>query len=212
MRTGRTGFWVGVMVLLLGVIAAGLWWSPQRDSDASHPAGPLADRPVGGPIELPVSTAGGPMSLDDYRGRHLWVYFGYATCPDVCPMALGLLSGALSRLPPSWPGEVGVLFVSVDPERDTADRLRDYVAHFHPDIDAATGPHAQLRDIAERYGVFYQHTEVESALGYVVDHSSATYLLGPDGTLLEVYPHGTTPAQLVEALLRRDGTRPGAAH
>lgn len=200
------------MIVLLGVIAAGLLWSPQRDSDVSPLAQPLADRPVGGPIELPISTAGGPLSLDAYRGRHLWVYFGYATCPDVCPMALGLLSGALSRLPPQWQGEVGVLFVSVDPERDTADRLRDYVAHFHPDIDAATGSHAQLRDIAERYGVFYQHTPVESALGYVVDHSSATYLLGPEGTLLEVYPHGTTPGQLIEALPPRSEALPGAVH
>jgi len=178
-----------------------------HDPAAVHEAGvqhrPLAvsAAPVGGPIELPVSSRDGPLSLEEFRGQYVWIYFGYTACPDACPMTLALISQALSRLPSDWQGRVRGLFVSVDPERDGAGHLRDYVDHFHPDIDAATGPHEQLREIAARYGVFYRHTDVESALGYVVDHSSSTYLVGPDSALITIHPHGTTPAELIQALL-----------
>nr|WP_296748632.1 SCO family protein [Thioalkalivibrio sp.] len=162
---------------------------------------PISAAPVGGPIVLPVSSRDGPLSLEDYRGQYVWIYFGYTACPDACPMTLALMSQALSRLPSEWQGRVRGLFVSVDPERDDAAHLGDYVGHFHADIDAATGPHEQLREIAARYGVFYQRTDVESALGYVVDHSSSTYLVGPDGALITTHPHGTSPAELMQALL-----------
>lgn len=171
-----------------------------HEAAVQHRPLPISAAPVGGPIELPVSSRDGPLSLEDYRGQYVWLYFGYTACPDACPMTLALISQALSRLPPEWQGRVRGLFVSVDPERDGAGHLRDYVGHFHPDIDAATGPHEQLREIAARYGVFYRHTDVESALGYVVDHSSSTYLVGPDGALLAVHPHGTSPTGLIQAL------------
>ena len=174
--------------------------SEGQEAAVQHRTLPSNAAPVGGPIVLPVSSRDGPLSLEDYRGQYVWIYFGYSACPDACPMSLGLISGALARLPPEWQGHVRGLFVSVDPERDSAAHLRDYVAHFHPDIDAATGPHAQLREIAARYGVYYRHTEVDSALGYVVDHSSSTYLIGPNGTLLAIHPHGTAPTELIKAL------------
>ena len=219
--------WSAAALAALLLLAAGLFWPDSRDSgdgqaatgqprtlpaDARDPAAvhetgvqhrslPISAAPVGGPIELPVSSRDGPLRLDDFRGQYVWIYFGYTACPDACPMTLALISQALSRLPPEWQGRVRGLFVSVDPERDDAGHLRDYVAHFHTDIDAATGPHEQLREIAARYGVFYRHTDVESALGYVVDHSSSTYLIGPNGALLAVHPHGTGPAELIQALL-----------
>jgi len=219
----RNLLWSAATLAALLLLAAGLFWPDSRDSGESHEAGvqhhapPAAQRgqhrtltadaaPAGGPIVLPVSSRDGPLSLEDYRGQYVWIYFGYTACPDACPMTLALMSQALSRLPPDWQGRVRGLFVSVDPERDGAGHLRDYVGHFHPDIDAATGPHEQLREIAGRYGVFYQHSEVESALGYVVDHSSSTYLVGPDGALLAVHPHGTSPPELIQALL--DQPRP----
>ncbi len=196
--------WSILIVLALLLIAAGLFWpqSPEAPSQASfHQRAPAGLQGLqGGPIELPISNRAGPLSLDDFRGSHVWLYFGYTSCPDACPMSLGIISSALAQLPPAWQERVQGLFISVDPERDTADRLRAYANHFHPRITAATGPHDRLRDIAGRYGVYYQHTEVESALGYVVDHSSATYLVGPDGSLLAVHPHGTTSAQLLDGL------------
>ena len=203
----RSLFWSVAALAALLLLALGLFWPDSRDPVEGHEAGvqhrplPADAAPVGGPIVLPVSSRDGPLSLENYRGQYVWVYFGYSACPDACPMTLGLISGALARLPPEWQGRVRGLFVSVDPERDSAAHLRDYVAHFHPDIDAATGPHAQLREIAARYGVYYRHTEVDSALGYVVDHSSSTYLIGPNGALLAIHPHGTGPTELIQGLV-----------
>jgi protein SCO1 len=222
----RNLLWSAAALAALLALALGLFWPDSRDSgdgqaaigqprtlptDAHDPGEAheaavqhrplrISAAPAGGPIVLPVSSREGPLSLEDYRGQYVWIYFGYTACPDACPMTLALISQALSRLPPEWQGRVRGLFVSVDPERDGGSHLRDYVGHFHPDIDAATGPHEQLREIAARYGVFYQRSEIESALGYVVDHSSSTYLVGPDGALLAVHPHGTSPPELIQAL------------
>jgi protein SCO1 len=200
MALSRHGLWLAAIATALVLIAAGLFWPEPEREPQGHPILPTAPAPGGGAIALPVSSTGAPFRLEDYRGRYLWVYFGYTSCPDACPVSLAWISGALSRLPAELRGEVGGLFVSVDPERDSGERLREYAAHFHPDVIAATGPHPLLREIAARYGVFYRHTEVDSALGYVVDHSSSTYLVGPEGSLLEVHPHGTTATELLAAL------------
>lgn len=198
-------FWTVVIVAALLAGALGVFWADPVEQRVAHRVLPTGDAPTGGPIELPVSSRGGPLSLADYRGRYLWVYFGYTSCPDACPGSLAVISAALARLPPELQGKAAGLFISVDPERDTSERLREYVGYFHADIDGATGPDADLRGIAARYGVFYQHAELTSALGYVVDHSSATYLLGPDGALLAVHAHGTGSAELLQTLGRVAG-------
>ncbi|WP_018875914.1 MULTISPECIES: SCO family protein [unclassified Thioalkalivibrio] len=173
---------------------------PPVSQGADHERLPVADAVSGGPIELPVSTTGERFRLADLEGRYVWVYFGYTACPDACPTSLGWISAALDRLPPELEGEVAAVLVSVDPERDDRERLETYVGHFHPAIQAATGSHEELQPITERYGVFYERTEIDSAMGYVVDHSSSTYLVGPEGDLLQIYPHGTPAAELVEGL------------
>lgn len=196
----RNAVWMGVAVFAVVLIVAGLLWPRSSLPPDGHRILPTAEAPKGGDIELPVSSTGAAFRLGDQGARYWWVYFGYTSCPDACPVSLSWISGALSRLPEDLRGRVGGLFVSVDPERDDGARLREYADHFHPDIVAVTGPDAQLQELAGRYGVFYRHTEVESALGYVVDHTSATYLVGPAGELLEVYPHGTSSTELLAAL------------
>ncbi|WP_019582997.1 SCO family protein [Thioalkalivibrio sp. ALE16] len=173
---------------------------PPAPQGADHERLPVADAVSGGPIELPISTTGDRFRLADLEGQYVWVYFGYTACPDACPTSLGWISAALDRLPPELEGEVAAVLVSVDPERDDRGRLETYVGHFHPALQAATGSHEELQPITERYGVFYERTEIDSAMGYVVDHSSSTYLVGPEGDLLQIYPHGTPAAELVEGL------------
>ena len=204
----RSVFW-GLAVLAAGALL--VWVSlnpggPPTLEGASHEVLPVADEIRGGPIELPVATIGERFDLADYAGRYVWVYFGYTACPDACPTSLGWMSAAFNRLPEELDDRVAGVFISVDPERDDAQRLAEYVAHFHPRIDAATGSQDDLRPVAERYGVFYERSESESAMGYMVDHSSSTYLVGPDGELLEIHPHGTPAAELVATLQRH--TRP----
>lgn len=203
----RDAVWLGVVVVAMVLIVAGLLWPRSSLPPEGHRILPIAEAPEGGDIELPASSTGEAFRLGDQDARYWWVYFGYTSCPDACPVSLALISGALSRLPDDLRGRVGGLFVSLDPERDDEARLREYANHFHPDIVAATGADVQIREIAARYGVFYRHTEVESALGYVVDHTSATYLVGPAGELLEVHPHGTSSTELLGALEKHLASR-----
>ncbi|MGM0553362.1 MAG: SCO family protein [Pseudomonadota bacterium] len=199
----------GLAVLAAGALLVFVLLHPEPPpgmQGADHERLQVADDVTGGPIELPIATHGERFRLTDLRGQYVWLYFGYTACPDACPTSLGWISAALQRLPDELDGQVSGVMISVDPERDTAERLERYVGHFHPAIQGATGSHAELHPIAERYGVFYQRTELESAMGYVVDHSSATYLIGPEGELLETHPHGTPAAELVAALLEH--TRP----
>lgn len=204
MRT-PVGIYVALIIGAAMLLVAGLFWPGVGEDSAAHRVLAPLEEPRGGPIELPLSSTGKPFRLDDYPDDYLWVYFGYTTCPDACPVSLAWVGGALRRLPPELEGRVRALFVSVDPERDDLERLSEYAAFFHPAIIAATGPHEMLLEIARRYGVVYRRAESRSALGYVVDHSSVTYLVGPGGRLLESHPHGVSSSTLLDALARHAG-------
>lgn len=159
-----------------------------------------AGRLSGGDFTL--NAASGPLALHDFRGQVVILYFGYASCPDACPTALGATGQALALLTPAELARVQPLFVSVDPDRDTPAALKDYAAFFHPKILAATGSAAQIAELARRYGVYYRRQESSSASGYSVDHSSSLYVINGNGQIDNVLPHGVTPPQIASALRR----------
>ncbi|HJW26253.1 MAG TPA: SCO family protein [Rhodocyclaceae bacterium] len=177
-----------VIAIALGALVIGLalLWEPGRQA---APTGP-----VGGDFTL--HSGDGPVSLAKFRGKVVLLNFGYTYCPDICPTALTSLAAALNQLAPAEAERVAVLFVSVDPERDTPAHLKDYVAFFDPRMVGLTGTPAEVAAVARQYGVFYAKHKSESAAGYVVDHSSETYLIGPDGSLLGRIPHATAPDQV----------------
>lgn len=141
------------------------------------------------------STLGRPLSLSEFQGQPVLLYFGYTTCPDVCPTTLADLRMAVQALG-SDADKVQVLFVSVDPERDTVDRLRTYLGAFDPSLIGLTGPLSEIEATASRFGVFFQKSTVESAAGYLVDHTSAVLLIDADGALRLMFPYGTTGEQI----------------
>lgn len=182
-----------VLLLLLVVLAAVLGHlETQR-----HAAPGL---PPGGDFTL--VSADGLVSLKKLRGNVVLLYFGYASCPDVCPTSLALTAQGLARLTPAELGRVRVLFVSVDPERDTPDKLKQYAAHFHANVIGVTGEPAALAEIAARYGAAYRKQAVDSAQGYVVDHSSFTAVVAPDGRLVARLAHGAQPEEIAQAVRR----------
>ncbi len=194
---------LGIAILLAAlVLGLAFLWHPALPE---RPL-PVAAAPAGGDFTL--QSVNGPVALQDFRGKLVLVYFGYTYCPDVCPTSLAATAEGLKLLAPEELARVAMLFVSVNPERDTPARLKEYAEFFHPAIVGVTGTPDELAAIARRYGVFYARQAMDTAGGgYVVDHTSDTYIIGADGKLAGKIAHAT-PADQVAAEIRKRLTQP----
>lgn len=190
-----------VLVVIAALLAAlvlglALFWHPEPPE---RPL-PVAAGPAGGAFT--VQSADGPVSLDDFRGKVVLLYFGYTYCPDICPTSLMSTAAGLKLLSDQERQQVRTLFISVDPERDTPARLKEYAAFFDPGILGATASPETLADVAKRYGVFYARQQIDTGGGYVVDHTSETLVVAPDGKLVGRIPHAAVP-DVVAAEIRK---------
>lgn len=159
----------------------------------------LSEAPTGGDFTLEGHQ--GPVSLSQFRNQWVFIYFGYTFCPDICPTNLGNLSLAYRRLSEAQQSQVQILFISVDPERDSPAKLAEYVNFFNSDIIGLTGRKVDIDDITRRYGVVYAlHKTPDNDKNYSVDHSAFTYLINPEGKLVKQLPHGTNPKQFQLAI------------
>jgi cytochrome oxidase Cu insertion factor (SCO1/SenC/PrrC family) len=156
--------------------------------------------PVGGPFEL-VDHTGRTVTDRTFRGTLMLIYFGYSSCPDLCPTSLGDLAAALNLLGPSAE-QVSFLFITVDPARDTPAHLAGYVGLFHPRLIGLSGSETQCAQVARAFRVYVRFVPSAEHEGYIVDHSSFAYLVAPDGRLLTAFPHGTPPETIAEAMRR----------
>lgn len=188
---------LGLVAIVLAIVIAGLalFWLPELP-DRPLPKAPIV---VGGDFTL--ESAAGPVSLKDYRGKLVLLYFGYTYCPDICPTSLAATSEGLKLLTPEEQAKVAMIFVSVDPKRDTPARLKEYVEFFHPAMVGVTAGPEVIAEVAKRYGVFYAEQKVETAGGgYVVDHSADTFVIAPDGKVVAKIAHATPPDQVAAAI------------
>jgi cytochrome oxidase Cu insertion factor (SCO1/SenC/PrrC family) len=160
--------------------------------------GPPPASLVGGPFEL-VDHTGRTVTDQTFRGRLMLIYFGYSSCPDICPTSLADLAAALDMLGPGAE-RVSFLFVTVDPVRDTPAQLARYVGLFHPRLIGLSGSEAQCAQVARAFRVYVRFVPSAEHEGYIVDHSSFAYLVAPDGRLLTAFPHGTPPETIAEAM------------
>lgn len=124
---------------------------------------------------------GKPRTLAEFRGKVVVLFFGFIHCPDVCPATLAELAQVAKELGLDA-GKMQVLFVTVDPERDTPELLRQYVPAFHPDFLGLYGDAAATAHAAKEFKIFYQKQPLPGG-GYSMDHSSGTYVLDPQGRL-----------------------------
>jgi protein SCO1/2 len=125
---------------------------------------------------------GQPRTLTDFQGQVVVIFFGYTTCPDICPTTLARLADVMKALGPDA-ARVQVLFVTLDPERDSGERLKTFVPWFHPSFLGLRGDAAQTRAVSEEFRVFSARKEVAGELGYVLDHSSGAYGFDPAGRI-----------------------------
>ena len=186
-----------VLIVSLTILIAGSLFLWQSNTSKN---GMIKGYPgLGGDFIL--QSAEGPVSLSDYKGKTVVLYFGYAFCPDVCPTSLGLLSLALRKMKAEELEKLQAFFISVDPERDTVEKLKTYTSAFHPGIKGITGTADEIADVAKRYGAMYMKVELPgSAMGYAVDHSSRYYIIGSDGEVKKFIEHGTSPDDIAASL------------
>ena len=148
---------------------------------------------------------GQPVSLQDFQGKVVLIYFGYTTCPDVCPTTLADLHQARVGLG-NLGEQVQVLMITVDPARDTQAVLADYMPHFDSSFIGLTGTSDQIAEVATYYGIYYEQQAGNSALGYLVNHTATVMVVDKDGYLRLVFPFGTTSEDIradLEYLLSR---------
>ncbi len=177
-------------------IAAGIWFGLQ--SPVQPHKNPATEN-IGGDFTLQSDK--GPVSLHDFKGKVVALYFGYTRCPDVCPTSLSKLAQALKRLDPEERGQVQPIFISIDPERDTPKVASEYARFFFPDGIGLSGPLDEVSRVAKRYLVYFQKVKMEgSAMGYSMDHSSIIYVIGRDGKISSLVHHADTAEALAKYL------------
>jgi protein SCO1/2 len=149
-----------------------------------------------------LQTAQGPLDSRSLRGKVLLIYFGYTHCPDVCPASLGADAQALTALTPAERANTRLMMISLDPERDTPTRLRDYTAFFHPEMIGATGTPDEVAAVARAFGAGYLRQPADADGRYAVDHTTHTYLVDPAGRMAQILPAGMPTADVVAAIRR----------
>lgn len=185
----------GLLLLVLG-LAFGL--SLTREYEFS---GTVYENPTQAPpIVLPASD-GAVFNLEDQRGKVVLVFFGYTSCPDVCPTTLSDMK-RVTEILGDQAENTQVVFVTVDPERDTVEKLNSYVSLFNPSFLGLTGTDEDLTQVWTNYGVYREiNAESKTAAGYLVDHSSRLYLIDSNGNLAITYSYGTPPEDIADDIL-----------
>jgi protein SCO1/2 len=181
----------GILVLVAGVLIGIAF----RDQAKGVAGSPLAAA-IGGKFSL-VDQNGKPFTEADLKGKWQLVFFGYTHCPDVCPTALNDLSLALNQLGDKAK-DVGIVFISVDPDRDTPPVLKSYVESFGGPIVALTGTADEVATAAQDYKVYYaKHPRADG--GYDMDHSALIYVMDPEGRFTATF----TPDESEDTIVKR---------
>lgn len=162
-------------VAMLTVLAVGCT-SEQPEWNGKNIEGVMPDLE----FEL-TATNGKQVQADDYAGQVRLMFFGFTSCPDVCPATLAYLQNAINKMPESLQDKITTLFVSVDPNRDTPEKLEQYVAFFGDHIEGLTAPEETLRQLAKRYRTTFGYGEADDKGNYQVSHSSAIYVFDHTG-------------------------------
>ena len=185
----------------IGLVAAFLLLPQVRERMSPLPESSVSGKAlIGGPFTL-VDGTGKHITEQDYRGRYTLVFFGFTSCPDVCPAGLQLMSAALEKIG-SKADRITPLFITLDPERDTPAKVASYVKNFNPRIVGLSGTPDDIAKVAKAYRVYYQ--KVPTAGGapgdYSLDHSSIIYLMDPNGEYVTHFTPTTTVDQLTAKL------------
>lgn len=176
MKQFRRVLW-GAVVLGALVVGGTVWRGtpPAQQPAAEAPAA------IGGPFSL-VNQNGERVTQESYAGKYLLMFFGFTYCPDICPTELTKVTRVMELLPPDVAAQVQPLFVSVDPERDTPELLKQYLTMFDPRIAGLTGTTEEIAAVTRAYRIYAAKVPWQGSADYLVDHSAMLYLMRPDGS------------------------------
>jgi protein SCO1 len=175
--------------MLAALCAAALLTLAGCSGGSSEPP-PLAGAAIGGDFTL-IDKLGKTVRAADFAGRYPVVYFGYTFCPDVCPLDVQhLMQGvhAFAKARPELGAKLAPMFITIDPARDTPGVVGEFAANFGPELIGLTGTPAQVAAVAKSYAVFYQKGKQTGPGAYLMDHSRAAFLMGPDGKPIAILP------------------------
>lgn len=185
---------------------------PQGGASGSADQGNLAGANIGGPFTL-TDQDGARKSWSDFNGKYRLVYFGYSYCPDVCPVDLQLIAQGFrlfEKRAPERAAKLQPIFITLDPERDTPQVLKNYVSAFDPHLIGLTGTPEEIAAVAKKFVVVYNKETPKGSTDYLVSHSRTPFLFGPQGepiTLMPVDDPATgaqegTPEEIAQTLDR----------
>lgn len=179
------GVWVAVLLVAGGWIGWDAWQGNQPS--------------IGGPFSL-TDQDGRTVTSDSLKGKPTLIYFGYTYCPDVCPTSLLLMETAIEQLGPDTPKKVNLVFITIDPERDTKELIKGYVSNFGSTFIGLTGTPDQIAAAARAYRVYYQKVPSKDGSPYLMDHSSIVYVLDSRGRFVTHFTHESKAEQIAAAV------------
>lgn len=191
----RVVVYLGLLLITIAIVVGG-----RSYMDSQGGPGTTVIPKVGGPFTL-VDHSGKTVTDADFHGKFVLIFFGYTFCPDVCPTALNLMAEAMDILGKDAE-KVTPLFITIDPERDSPEDLKEYVSHFYPRLVGLTGSREQVNAVTKVYKVYSAKIQMEGSDkdDYAMDHSSIIYFNGPDGKYRALFGEGTTPKSLAEGM------------
>jgi protein SCO1 len=163
------------------------------------PHGTLLDPPMEAP-DFELESADGALAKDDLAGQLVVLFFGFTHCPDVCPDTMARLARAMRELDERQQEQIQVVLVSVDPERDSPDKLQQYAGAFHPSFIGATARQEEIDRIASGYGIYQVRVPLEGEEGYTIDHTAAVLVLNRRGETVLIWSYGTTSEEMASDL------------
>jgi protein SCO1/2 len=137
--------------------------------------------------------------LRDYRDKIVLLFFGYTSCPDVCPLTLAKLGRARTLLGPAGK-KVLTVFVTVDPQRDTPARMREYLGYFDASAVGLSGTKAQIDKVVHAYNASYQKVPTKSAIGYIINHTNIVYLIDMQGKVRHLFHQDDSPEKIAQVI------------
>ena len=200
----RTGLWA--LCVLLGLGCSDQMKQDTASTGEDEAIAEIADLPELKRLEFGrdfVLTNQDGVSFDTatLRGKVILLFFGYTTCPDACPMTLSKLA-RVNALLRSKGEQVQTVYVSVDPERDTVEKIKTYLSYYTLPVVGLTGTVEEVASVAGDFGVYHSRSEEETAAGYLIDHTTLLYMIGPDGTL-RYLSHPEDSPEVIAALIRQ---------